>query len=216
MSSAGPATFSTSTIQSIVDALANYTKVTGIDLSKNPFAAAIELSNSPEAILELLQEREKIFKEYRDNNRRLINCLAPAVKVIQAFSRILGEAVTLVSHKYDLVTFFLKGLRQVPFSPTKALFVGIDVLLAVRPSNMLLIQFLCDVRVIQAASGVTSSYDALLELFECLGNFLKRLDIYTTIPPTPIMTEIIVKIMVELLSVLALASKQIKQGRFSE
>jgi hypothetical protein len=70
--------------------------------------------------------------------------------------------------------------------------------------------------VYQAASGVTSSYDALLDLFECLGNFLKRLEIYTTIPPTPIMTDIIIKIMVELLSVLALATKQIKQGRFSE
>ncbi len=68
----------------------------------------------------------------------------------------------------------------------------------------------------QAASGVTSSYDVLLELFECLDKFLKRLEIYTTIPPTPIMTEVIVKIIVELLSVLALASKQIKQGRFSK
>jgi len=48
-----------------------------------------------------------------------------------------------------------------------------------------------------------------------LDNFLKRLEIYTTVPPTPIMTEVIVKIMVELLSVLALASKQIKEGRFS-
>ena len=37
-----------------------------------------------------------------------------------------------------------------------------------------------------------------------------------TIPPTPILTEVIIKIMVELLSVLALATKQIKQGRFSE
>jgi hypothetical protein len=49
-----------------------------------------------------------------------------------------------------------------------------------------------------------------------LGNFLKRLEIYTTIPPTPIMTDIIIKIMVELLSVLALATKQINQGRFSK
>ena len=54
-----------------------------------------------------------------------------------------------------------------------------------------------------------------MDLFECLGNFLKRLEIYTTIPPTPMMTNIIVKIMVELLSVLALATKQIKQGRLS-
>ena len=36
------------------------------------------------------------------------------------------------------------------------------------------------------------------------------------VPPTPKMTDIIVKIMVELLSVLALATKQIKQGRFSK
>jgi hypothetical protein len=70
--------------------------------------------------------------------------------------------------------------------------------------------------IFQAAGGVTSSYDALLDLFECLGNFLKRLEIYTTITPTPIMTDIIIKIMVELLSVLALATKQIKQGRFSK
>jgi len=49
-----------------------------------------------------------------------------------------------------------------------------------------------------------------------LGKFLKRLEIYTTIPLTRIMTEVIVKIMVELLSVLALALKQVKQGRFSK
>jgi hypothetical protein len=74
----------------------------------------------------------------------------------------------------------------------------------------------CNIRVCQAASGVTSSYDALLELFDCLGNFLKRLEIYITIPPTTMMLDIIVKIMVEVLSVLALATKQIKQGRFSK
>ena len=49
-----------------------------------------------------------------------------------------------------------------------------------------------------------------------MGNFLKRLEIYTSIPPSPILTEVIVKIMLELLSVLALASKQIKQGLFSK
>jgi hypothetical protein len=68
----------------------------------------------------------------------------------------------------------------------------------------------------QAASGVSSSYDALLELFECMGSFLKRLDVYTNIPPTPLMTDILVKIMVELLSVLSLATKQIRQGRLSK
>ncbi len=68
----------------------------------------------------------------------------------------------------------------------------------------------------QAASAVTSSYDDLIELFEYLENFLKRLEIYTMIPPTPIMTDMVIKIMVELFSVFALATKQIEQGRFSE
>jgi fungal STAND N-terminal Goodbye domain len=103
MSSTGQATSSASNIQLIVDALADYANITGIDLSKNPFAAALEQSSSPETILELLREREKAFKEYRDGNRKLISCLSPAVKVIQAFSGVLGEAVNLVSHTCDLL-----------------------------------------------------------------------------------------------------------------
>ena len=35
------------------------------------------------------------------------------------------------------------------------------------------------------------------------------------IPPTTMMTDIIIRIMVEVLSVLALATKQVKQGRLS-
>ena len=112
MSSTGQPTPSTSTIQSIIDALADYTKITGIDLSKNPFFAAIDHLNSPEAVLELLQEREKAFREYRDGNRRLISCLRPAVTVIQAFSGILGEAVSLVSHKFHPLTSFNDFLRS--------------------------------------------------------------------------------------------------------
>jgi hypothetical protein len=95
---------STSNIQLITDALVDYANITGIDLSNNPFAAAIEQANSPEAILELLQEREKAFKDYREGDRKLIGCLSPAVNVIQAFSGILGEAVSLVSHTCHLVT----------------------------------------------------------------------------------------------------------------
>jgi hypothetical protein len=98
MSSNGQTTFSHSTVQSIIDALVDYTKVTGIDLSNNPFVAAIEHANSPEAILVRLQERGNTFKEYRDGNRRLISSLRPAVKVIHSFSSILGEAAGLVSY----------------------------------------------------------------------------------------------------------------------
>jgi hypothetical protein len=95
-------------------------------------------------------------------------------------------------------------------------FTGIDVLLAVRPLSTLFNLVPRDARLFQAAIGVTSSYDALLELFGCLGSFLKRLEIYMTIPPTMMMTDIVVKIMVQVLSVLALATKLIKDSRLSK
>ena len=101
MSSTGQIAFSTQVdnVQLIVDALADYTKETEIDLSKNPFAAEFERSNSPEAILQLLQRREKAFKQYRNDSRGLINCLNPAVKIIHKFSGILGQAVGQVSRR---------------------------------------------------------------------------------------------------------------------
>ena len=69
----------------------------------------------------------------------------------------------------------------------------------------------------QAAIAVSSSYDTLFELFECIANFLKRLHIYTEkITLSSMMFDIVVQIMVEVLSVFALATKQIKEGRFSE
>ena len=100
MSSTEQTTSSSSSfnLQLIIDAaLADYTKVTKIDLAKNPFFAKIELMDSPDYILELLQEHEKSFKEYREGNRGLINCLRPVVKVLHASSPILGDAVGLVS-----------------------------------------------------------------------------------------------------------------------
>lgn len=67
----------------------------------------------------------------------------------------------------------------------------------------------------QAVKGVNSSHEALVDLLKSIEHFLKRLNIYSKISPTPAMTEIAVKIQVGLLSTLALATKQIQQGRLS-
>ena len=70
---------------------------------------------------------------------------------------------------------------------------------------------------LQAAIGISASYDALLDLFECVANFLNRLHIYTDkIPLSPMISDIVVKIMGEVFAVLALATKQVKQGRLSK
>jgi uncharacterized membrane protein len=64
--------------------------------------------------------------------------------------------------------------------------------------------------------GIKDSYDALVELLESIEHFLYRLDIYTRITPTVATTEVLVKILVELLSTLALATNEVKRGKPSE
>ena len=68
--------------------------------------------------------------------------------------------------------------------------------------------------------GCIDDYDTLIDLFESIEHFLNRLEIYTKIDPSTDamteMSEMIVKLLVELLSTLALATKQIKEGKSSE
>jgi hypothetical protein len=62
---------------------------------------------------------------------------------------------------------------------------------------------------------VEASKDALIDLFERIENFFKRLESYTAVPPTDAMTDIIVKIMIEVLNICAIATKEMKQNRAS-
>ena len=69
---------------------------------------------------------------------------------------------------------------------------------------------------IQSAKGIVSNCDALVDLLESIEHFLNRLSIYTRVPPSPAMDEIVVKILVELISTLALVTEELRQRRSSE
>ena len=56
----------------------------------------------------------------------------------------------------------------------------------------------------------------LIELFGRIEDFFARLVIYTEVPLTPAMTNKMVQITVEILDILAIATKEMKQGRTSE
>jgi hypothetical protein len=221
MSSTEYTTISPTNLQLVNDALGDYAHRMGIDFAKNPFAEELQRINTLNDILNLLQQREEAFIQYRNRNRTLINCFSPAVRVLHIFSEKLGDVVSLVSFEFrDSLSHFVSMRSfQLDFtspsllqrlSSLESMFSSLCVY-----STLFSTGAPCDAWVCQAASNVSSDYDALLDLFECLGNFLKRLDVYINIPPTKMMTDIIVKIMVELLSVLAFATKQIKRGRFS-
>jgi hypothetical protein len=68
----------------------------------------------------------------------------------------------------------------------------------------------------QAAKDASASQDKLIELFNHIERFFLRLEIYAGITPTTAMTDIIIEIMVEVLTILAIATKEAKRGRLSK
>jgi len=68
----------------------------------------------------------------------------------------------------------------------------------------------------QAAMDVRSSQETLIDIFERIENLFRRLEVYAEVRPTPGMMDMMVKIMVEILSIIGMATKEIKQGWTSE
>ena len=68
----------------------------------------------------------------------------------------------------------------------------------------------------QAAKGVRSSQNTLLDIFQRIEMFFGRFGVYTEVEPTPEMLNMMVQITAEVLSILGIATKEIKQGRTSE
>lgn len=91
---------------------------------------------------------------------------------------------------------------------------GIGVLLAVRSSMFLFVSPLMPI-FLQAAKDVRASHDVLVDLFERIQFFLKRLGVHAEISPTGNMVEILVKIMAEVLSILSIATKEVQRSRTS-
>ncbi|KAH9014034.1 hypothetical protein EDB84DRAFT_1638541 [Lactarius hengduanensis] len=80
------------------------------------------------------------------------------------------------------------------FPPAKLVFAGVGVLLL-------------------AAKDVTASQDILVDIFGRIESFFVRLEVYTKVPLTPAMTDKMVEITVEILDILATATKEMEQSR---
>ena len=63
---------------------------------------------------------------------------------------------------------------------------------------------------------MAASQDLLIDLFGRIEAFFGRLEVYTGIPLTLAMTNKMVEITVEVLDILATATKEMKQSRTSE
>ena len=66
------------------------------------------------------------------------------------------------------------------------------------------------------AKDAIASQDALIAIFEQIGNIFKRLEEYAEVPMTEAVKEIVVKIMADVLEMFAIMTKELKEGRSSE
>jgi hypothetical protein len=67
----------------------------------------------------------------------------------------------------------------------------------------------------QAVSDVRASHSTVIDIFGRMESFFLRLETYIEVQPTAEMRDIIIKIMVEVLSILAIVTKEINQYRIS-
>ena len=94
------------------------------------------------------------------------------------------------------------------------IFTGIAFLLSVS-IYLTSPRFLYD-KVHQAAQRVRADKAALFDLFDQIESFFRRLEVYVSLPVIEGMTNVIVKVMVEVLLIIALATRDIQQGKLSE
>ena len=111
---------------------------------------------------------------------------------------------------------FLPVLQEL-FPHTKAINSTLGILLVVCTIPGLIRRYPPDIHVNQAANGVIKSCDALADMLESIQYFISRLRIYAeTSHSMPAVDEIVVKLMVELISTLALVTQKLKKRRGRE
>jgi hypothetical protein len=132
---------SPSTFQDLFNAaLQDYKDKTGKSLVDHPFAQRLQECDSVESVSAILEEQARVFCEFRDHGT-LINSLKRLVDILCSpfISTILGESVGLVVRPKTIrrCTPLLIGAGAVipqPLPPSKAIFTGFAILLAVRLS----------------------------------------------------------------------------------
>ncbi|KAI9429969.1 hypothetical protein H4582DRAFT_2133976 [Lactarius indigo] len=195
MSSPSQTAAPSSIFKSMLDAaLDEYKKKTGKNLLAHWLADELKSCESVDGVLNILRDQAKTFEPSGD--QKLMKWIDPLVHVIYTFSGALGDGVSLA------------------FPPARVIFTGIGVLLIVR---ILAIPFRAPIPanagILQAAKGARASHGAVIDLFERIESFFKRLRVYTQNSLSTEMAEVLVKIVIELLSILSIATKEVKRRR---
>ena len=196
-------------------ALQDYGRQTGINLIDHSLVRQLENCNSVESITTLLQGQAESIREFRGDESDLMKSIKHVVDILHTLSR-----TSSFGERTDLVRLSRRAscIIVVPDAYYTAILTSESNICCFchptrgKPLALFPSACFCNIQVPQVVKDVSSSYDMLIHLFDSIGIF-PRVDIYALIPPTFATKEIITMIMVELLSTIALATKQIMQGR---
>jgi len=115
-------------------ALHDYKNQTGISLADHTFAKQLDTCNSVDSVTAILQEQAQIFREFKEDDGKIMKSLKSSVDVLYALSNstVLGQGIGLVNPHHNRRFLILIVILQ-PFPPANAIFAGIAVLFAVCP-----------------------------------------------------------------------------------
>jgi len=102
-----------------------------------------------------------------------------------------------------------------PLLPGGAILTGLAILLSVCVLLYFLVAHSCDIRVHQAAKGISADYDALVDCLGLVKQFIKYLNVYIKVIPTPPTDDMVAMIIVELLAILSMVTKGLMLGQLS-
>ncbi|KAI9444675.1 hypothetical protein H4582DRAFT_2125285 [Lactarius indigo] len=153
-----------------------------------------------EAALKKYKEKTKQSLEGHTLLTRLEMCDSPTAVVDvlgrQVNANANGSLKTWLNPMIKVLYAFSATLGEgvsLMFPPTKMIFAGVGILLS-------------------AANDLNEDQVTIVDIFEQIESFFGRLEVYIEVPPTPMMKKTMVEIMAEVLNILAIVTKEIKQS----
>jgi len=199
-------------------ALRAYEEKAGITLAdcnrEDSLAIRLQRCHTINDITMLLHDKTQAFNDFRQHDRifKSINATVSILTPISAVVSIAKDAGLVHQKALKACLAFLTVYLQKLLPHAKAIHSTLGILLDVCTIPVLIHICGSDVWVNQAANGVITSCDTLAEMLESIENFINRLRIYAeTSHSMPAVDEIVVKLMVELISTLALVARKLKK-----
>jgi uncharacterized membrane protein YqgA involved in biofilm formation len=116
-------------------ALDEFENRTGTNLIQHQVIDKLVNCQSPDSVIDVLQEQAQAFRKFRGNDGRVMTWLKQTVDVLHSLSisGVLGEGIGLVCiYSFHLTRMHRRNaLSLQPFPPAKAIFAGIGILLEV-------------------------------------------------------------------------------------